>query len=92
MAAPSIVPWSVGTVNASTAAMSAMLGRIKKDGGVTVEDAEAVEEQVDAAGRLLSGVSADHSAMKDYVRRALVEAEAPDWHCEGGVIFKEPAD
>lgn len=86
---------AMGTARASLHAFQVVFAKLDA-GDIGIEEAERLEQQLDDAGRLLSSVAAKHAALKLYIRKALVEAAAPNWMVENGGIFKigesAPAD
>jgi hypothetical protein len=70
-------------------AFRVMLSRVDDGGTVTTAEAEELEEVLDAAGRLLGRVLADHEEMKVYVRRMLLEAGASGWVMRDGGVYKD---
>jgi hypothetical protein len=58
-------------------------------GDVSLGQAEALEETLGRAHRLLSGVVGKHDELRFYIRKALGEAAAPGWVCRDGAIYKD---
>jgi hypothetical protein len=75
------------TARASLFAFQTVLAKLDA-GDIGIDEAERLEEQLDQAGRLLSSVTAKHAGLRAYIRKAPIEAHAPNWEAQHGQIFK----
>jgi hypothetical protein len=78
---------AMDAVTQSVLHFGAVFGRLDT-GDVSIGQAEALEATIDRAQRLLSSVAGKHEELRTYIRRALIEADAPNWVCQDGGIFK----